>query len=283
MTDRRFVIAGALLRETLPTFVLATGVSTFLLLIRAIFDLMELFVSRQVSGPDALRFVLYNLPHILVLTIPIGALFAVLMTAGRWSGDSEFVALQACGVNLWRAAKPLVAASGVLFAVALWLTVWVMPASNRAFVQLKMRVALSGSRPVVDPKVLTEDFPGYLLYVDRIDEESGRWSKVLLFDISSATDERLVTAADADFASDPRDSAAWLKLRDAVTHQLQPARPDKYTQNFNAEMEIRLTPLVAPGVRQRFGVRATPTADLIERTGDAALPELDRRDASIDA
>jgi LPS export ABC transporter permease LptG/LPS export ABC transporter permease LptF len=282
MTGRRFLLARALLRETMPTFVLATGVSTFLLLIRAIFALMELFVSRQVSGPDALRFVLYNLPHILVLTIPIGALFAVLMTAGRWSGDSEFVALQACGVNLWRAAKPLVAASGLLFAVALWLTVWVMPASNRSFEQLKMRVALSGSRPVVDPRVLTEDFPGYLLYVDRIDEQSGRWNKVLLFDVSSATDERLVVAADADFASDPRDGAAWLKLRDTVTHQLQPARPDKYTQNFNAEMEIRLTPLVAPGVRQRFGVRATPTADLIERTGDTALPEIDRRDARIE-
>jgi LPS export ABC transporter permease LptG/LPS export ABC transporter permease LptF len=282
MNGRRFVIAGALLRETLPTFVMATGVSTFLLLIRAIFSLMELFVSRQVSGPDALRFVAYNLPHILVLTIPIGALFAVLMTAGRWSGDSEFVALQACGINLWRAAKPLVVASGVLFTVAFWLMVWVMPATNRAFEQLKMRVALSGSRPVVDPRVLTEDFPGYLLYVDRIDEPSGRWSKVLLFDVSSATDDRLVVAADADFASDPRDGAAWLKLRDTVTHQLQPARPDKYTQNLNAEMEIRLTPLVAPGVQQRFGVRATSTAELLERIGDGALPAPDRRDARIE-
>jgi len=278
----RFVIARALLRETLPTFVMATGVSTFLLLIRAIFSLMELFVSRQVSGPDALRFVAYNLPHILVLTIPIGTLFAVLMTAGRWSGDSELIALQACGINLWRAAKPLVVASGLLFASALWLMVWVMPATNRGFELLKMRVALSGSRPIVDPRVLTEDFPGYLLYVDRIDEQTGRWMKVLLFDLSSATEERLVVAAEADFASDQRDGAAWLKLRDTVTHQLQPARPDKYTQNLNAEMEVRLTPLVAPGVRQQFGVRATATADLIERSGDAAVPAADRRDARIE-
>ena len=276
------MIARALLRETLPTFVMATGVSTFLLLIRAIFSLMELFVSRQVSGPDALRFVAYNLPHILVLTIPIGTLFAVLMTAGRWSGDSELIALQACGVNLRRAATPLVVASGLLFALALWLMVWVMPSTNRGFEQLKMRVALSGSRPIVDPRVLTEDFPGYLLYVDRIDEQTGRWGKVLLFDLSSATDERLVVAAEADFASDQRDGAAWLKLRDTVTHQLQPARPDKYTQNSNAEMEIRLTPLVAPGTRQQFGVRATATADLIVRAADRAVPRSDRRDARVE-
>jgi LPS export ABC transporter permease LptF len=279
---RHFVIARSLLREMLPTFVMATGVSTFLLLIRAIFALMELFVSRQVSGLDAVRFVLYNLPHILVLTIPIGTLFAVLMTAGRWSADSEFVALQACGVNLSRAAKPLVIGSGLLFALTLGLTVWAMPAANRAFEQLKLRVALSGSRPVVDPRVLTEDFPGYLLYVDRIDEHSGRWSKVLLFDVSSATEERLVVASDADFASDPRDNAAWLKLRDAVTHQLQPARPDKYTQNFNSEMEIRLTPLIAPGVKHRFGARATTTAELLDRIADRALPLLDRREARIE-
>jgi hypothetical protein len=147
---RHFVIARSLLRETLPTFVLATGVSTFLLLIRAIFALMELFVSRQVSGVDGLRFVLYNLPHILVLTIPIGTLFAVLMTAGRWSADSEFVALQACGVNLWRAAKPLVLASALLFTLTLWLTVWVMPATNRAFEQLAARRPVrlaAGGRP----------------------------------------------------------------------------------------------------------------------------------------
>ncbi|MCU0292414.1 MAG: hypothetical protein MUF10_10580, partial [Thermoanaerobaculaceae bacterium] len=51
----RFILTRALIAETLPSLALATGVTTFLLIIRALFYLAELFVSRDVAPSSALR------------------------------------------------------------------------------------------------------------------------------------------------------------------------------------------------------------------------------------
>lgn len=270
-----------------PSLLMATGVTTFLLVIRAIFGLADLFVSHSVAPLEALRILGLSLPHIVVLTIPIGTLFAVLMTSGRLSADAELTALQASGIPLSRAARPLFAAGAVLFVVDAWLMISVMPAANRALEQTRMRLALSGAKAAVEPKVFIEDFPGRLLYVERIDRATGRWQKVLLFDQTSPNEDRLVVADSGELVTDPRDGTAWLNLHDTVTHLLQPDHPEKYQRNSNQELSINLTPPSISPDQIRVGVRSTDTATLLDRirhgkSADArldALVELHKRAA----
>lgn len=279
---RRWILSRALVREMLPTLVLATGVTTFLLLIRSLFQLADLFISHSLAPADAARFVLLGLPHVAVLTIPIGALFAVLMTAGRLSADSELVALQACGVPLRRVARPLLAAGFALFLVDLVLTVFVMPQSNRALGRLTLRVALSGAKAMVEPRVFIEEFTGQVLYVDRIDREQGRWFGVLLFDQSATTEEVLVTADSGELTTDPRTGGAWLTLHDAVTHRLQPDRPEKYNTSVNTVMQIRLEAPSSSSGQRKVGVRETDTSELLARLSDQSATPGERLDARVE-
>jgi LPS export ABC transporter permease LptG/LPS export ABC transporter permease LptF len=259
------VLGRALIREMIPSLLLATGVTTFLLIIRAIFGLADLFVAHSVSPWEALTILGLSLPHILVLTIPIGALFAVLITSARLSGDSELIALQACGVRLSRAARPLLVAGAALFLLDGWLTLGVMPKANRSLEETRMRLALSGAKAAVEPRVFIEDFPGRLLYVDRIDRTTGRWLKVLLFDQTAENEERLVVADSGELVTDPRDGTAWLNLHDTVTHLLQPDHPEKYRRNSNQELSINLTPPAVAPDQIRVGVRSTDTVTLLGR------------------
>ncbi len=71
------------------------------------------------------------MPNILALTLPIGTLFAVLMTAARWAADSELVAMQACGVPLRRVARPLVGLAVLVFLGDAALTLAIMPRRQR--------------------------------------------------------------------------------------------------------------------------------------------------------
>ncbi len=279
----RFILGRSLVREMLPTLLLASGVATFLLLIRQLFILADLFISHSVTATDGFRLLLLALPHMAVLTIPMGALFAVLMTSGRLSADSELIALQACGVRLWRVARPLLLAAVGLFALDLWLTTLVMPAANQAFEELRMKLALSGAKPSIEPRIFIEDFPGKWLYVERVDRKSGRWHGVLLFDESIAGEERLVVADSGELLSDPNDGTVWLDLRDAVIHVVQPDQPEKYKQNPNRQLRVRLTPVSSGGgAKVRFGVRATTTADLLSRIGDPTSSEDDRHEALVE-
>ena len=284
-TARRLVVTRALMREMLPTLVLAAGVTTFLLLIRAMFVLADLFISRNVSLSTGVKLLLLGVPNILALTLPIGTLFAVLITSARWAADSELVALQACGVSLRRVARPLVGLAGVVFCVDLLLVLAVMPRANAQLSDTTRKVAFSAATAAVEQRVFAEDFPNQLLYVDKIDRGTGRWHGILLFDFTDSLQESLVTADAGDLVVDPRDGSAWLNLQDTTTHQLRPNEADSYRKNDNNELKIRLRQPTADLNQQvHLSVRETLTSELLGRVRSAGPGVTDEevREASVE-
>jgi LPS export ABC transporter permease LptF/LPS export ABC transporter permease LptG len=281
---RRFIVSRALFLETLPTLLLATGVTTFLLLIRALFVLADLFISHDVPATTGLRLLVLGVPNILALTLPIGTLFAVLMTSSRWAADSELVAMQASGVPLRRVALPLVMIAALVCALDLVLMLAVMPQSNAKLSDTTRRIALSAASAAIEQRVFAEDFPGQLLFVDKIDRGTGRWHGVLLFDMTDPTEESLVTADSGDLVIDHRDGTAWLNLQDTTTHLLRPDAPDSYRKNDNNELKIRLKqPPVDRSDRRRLGVRETSTGELLERVRAAhGKDNEENRDALVE-
>ncbi len=279
----RWTLSRALIREMLPGLFLATGVATFLLLIRSFFFLADLFVSHQFSGSLVLRVLILTIPSVVALTLPMGVLFAVLITASRWASDSELIALQSSGIPIARAARPMVLVGLVLALLDLWVTWAVLPRSNRDLQKLMMQVAFSGARAAIEPRVFIEEFKGQVLFVDRIDRETGAWHGVLLFDQSSGTEERLVVANSGDLFVDPRDSSIWLNLQDATTHLLRPGDPNSYQQNFNQEMRMLLeAPAAASNAKRTVGVRETDSEVLLARLRDASTKPEDRTNAAVE-
>ena len=55
----------------------------------------------------ALMIIVLNLPSVFVMTIPMGTLFATVMTLNRLSLASELTVMRACGVSINRIAKPI--------------------------------------------------------------------------------------------------------------------------------------------------------------------------------
>jgi LPS export ABC transporter permease LptG/LPS export ABC transporter permease LptF len=264
---RRRILARSLVRELVAPLFLGTAATTFLLLIRALFVLADLFVSHDVRMTTAARLVLLFLPNVISLTLPIGMLFAVLVVVGRTSADLELVALQSCGVPLRRAGRPLVVMAALVCACTLLLTLFVTPGSNRDFADTTRRVSLSAVAATVEPKVFIEDFPGYLLYVRNVDKASNRWRGVLLFDLHDPGEDNLTTADSGQLVVNPRDGSALLHLQDTVTHLVRPDQPTSYRRNANDDLTQVLRPagqdLGASPVT--FGVRDTDTRELLKR------------------
>ena len=89
---------------------------TFLLMMRGLFALIEQIFVRGLPVVEALSVLAVTLPHVVVLTIPMGYLFGVLLAAGRLSGDNEIVAIQASGISVRRLLRPILVL-GVLLAL----------------------------------------------------------------------------------------------------------------------------------------------------------------------
>ncbi|NCO69464.1 MAG: LptF/LptG family permease, partial [Acidobacteria bacterium] len=281
---RRWVLSRSLLRETIPTLILACGVTTFLLVIRQLFLIADLFISRDVRPQTALWLIGLALPNILALTLPIGTLFAVMMTVSRLSSDSELVALQACGLPLTRTLRPLLALAGVVFAVNAVLSRGVLPASNRKFSEMSRRIYFSAAKATIQPKVFIEDFPQKLLYLDSIDPENGRWHGVLLFDLSDPLEERLVVADSGELTSDSISGSAKLELRDLAQHVFRVDEPDKHQRNDIREQTVWLMSPSPEGTQTHtYGVKETGSAELVARSLDPKSKQSERLEAAWEA
>jgi LPS export ABC transporter permease LptG/LPS export ABC transporter permease LptF len=268
----------------LPTLLMATAVTTFLLLVRALFILADLLISHGVAARSALLLVVLNLPHILSVTLPIGTLFAVLMTAARLSADSELVAAQSLGIRPTRLARPLILVGFVVFAVNAWFTWFITPMANEQFSIVRRRIAFSAVNAAIQPREFVENLPGKLIYVNRMDPSDSIWRGVIVFDFGDGIEEQLVTAQSGRLEPDPVDGSAVLNLQDTVTHVLQPAHPDAYKQSRNQELSIFLRPQGA-GDRTavyRLSARETPSGELLRRLGERAIKPDEKLEALLE-
>ncbi len=279
------------IREIVPPAALGFVVYTFLLTMRAIFALVEQVFVRGVPAADALRLLLFSLPQVVVLTLPMGFLFGVLIAMGRMSSDSEIVALQAAGISARRLLWPVVLAGLVIAAANACVTLVVAPAMSREMRALRLRV-FTNARALgrIEARVFHEGFANVLLYLREIDPD-GSWHGVVMYDRSDPGLERLSLArqgrllvAGADHGSGGG-GEPWLELEDAVTHQFMPGKPATYRVNRNLRQVHRLALPDQGQARYRPGIRERGTGELVEILAvPAASPEeaKERRHAAVE-
>lgn len=88
--------------------------SISLFLVFELFERLNVFVKEGASFGQVFLYLVYKVPLIMQLMMPVAILVATIMTIGRLSQLSEVTAMRACGASLVFLASPLIAA-GVFF------------------------------------------------------------------------------------------------------------------------------------------------------------------------
>src|SRR5688572_23435417 len=101
------IVDRYVIREVLWPFVIGLLIFTFMLIIPLLIEYAESFISKGVPMLVVLQVMGTLVPGALALTIPMSLLLGLLIALGRLSADREFVALQACGVSLFRLGRPV--------------------------------------------------------------------------------------------------------------------------------------------------------------------------------
>ena len=96
-----------ILREVVPPFLLALLVLTFVLMLPPLMNEAEELITKGVDGVTIASMMLTLVPQALGLALPMALLMGILMGLGRMSTDRETVALQACGVSVYRMLGPV--------------------------------------------------------------------------------------------------------------------------------------------------------------------------------
>jgi LPS export ABC transporter permease LptG len=180
------VLDRYLIRQIIPTFLLALSVLTFLLTIQPMLEHLRSLLAKGVPLATVGQLLLTLLPQGASLTFPMAFLTAVLMALGRMSADRESLALLACGVRPMRILRPILLLGVVVAGLDMYVLMKLKPDANQHFREVTARLLAEMGERDIRAREFYERLPNMVLYIgDR--RPDGSWGDVFLADTTNRT------------------------------------------------------------------------------------------------
>lgn len=261
------LLSRSVLREIWPPFLLGFAAYTFILLVRTIFLMTDFFVRRSATLGEVTRLVLLSVPWIVVLTLPMAFLLGVLIGIGRLSGDSELVALRACGVKPSALYRPTLGAAALLSVAVFLFYNLVLPSANEELTRSMARVAATSVVNFVQPRAFRQPRPGVTLFFDRVGSDGRSLEGVFLkLGEGDERNDRVIVARRGALTLEG--DKLWLDLYSSVVHEVDPGNPSRYRTNRNDFQRILFSEDIESTAQERItyekGLRAQSLPELLD-------------------
>jgi len=188
-----------------PFFLALAGLVLFILL-NVILSLSYLMVDRGIGLTTFLQLVLYRVPAVLVLAVPMAALFATFLGLGRLGHDREIMAFEAIGISLRRILLPLLLAASLVAGLDFVLYNWGVPAAEASFQSTFRGIIFSQAAPRITANEFFRGPQDQFFYVRRYDTDDGSMQDVFIYDITG----RLFPQADTQVTILTAQDGQWL-------------------------------------------------------------------------
>ena len=214
--------------ELWPPFVISVAVFTFFLVIDRVYQLTDLVIGKQVPARLVLALLLYLLPPLLSLSMPIAVLMAVLIAGGRLSADLEVAALKASGVSPARLLRPFLAV-GIIASVFIgWLTLAVNPWASAAFQRQLFRIAETQATAGIQERAFVSTFGRIVLYVEEVSPSQFALKGLLASDERDPALSRIIVAREGRVLSDSERRRLTLRFIDGTINESDAADPRRF-------------------------------------------------------
>lgn len=252
-------------RELILPFLLGLVVFTFLLMIQPLGDYSEQLIAKGVSWGIVVRVLGTLVPQALAVTIPIALLIGLLIGLGRLSADREVVAMQACGISIYRLLRPVLALAILTWAATSYIMIEAVPTANQTFREIVFGIISARAENEIKPRVFFEDFPNRVLYVGDA-PAGGGWRECFLADTSKPDQPTVFTAETCRLAIDRDKRTVDMVLTRGSRHAATLSDPATYEVARFAELILGLDPNTV--------FRAT---DILKGDNEMTIAELDVR------
>jgi len=203
------IIPHYIIREILPNFFVSLLVLT------------EMVVVKGVKLETILRFLLYSLPFLLSLTIPMSTLLAVLLAFLRLSGDNEITVLKSAGVSLYRLLPSVILFCLWTYLVTSYLVLYMVPSSNRVFRNELRALAKVSADIGVKEGIFDNAFKEMVLYVDHIDVSKGWMREIFIQDAREGEAANVINASHGRITTDKKQRTLVFELFNGVIDHIE--------------------------------------------------------------
>ncbi|WP_394774717.1 LptF/LptG family permease [Flavobacterium sp.] len=219
-----------LLKTFLITFTTVFVILFFIFILQTVW----LFIS-ELAGKDLdllliVKFLLFSMPRIIPLVLPLSVLLASIMTFGNLAENYEFAAMKSSGISLQRAMRALIVFICVLSLVAFWFANNVIPYAEYKFVNFRKNIAQA--KPAM--AIAEGQFNDVGFYNIKVNKKSGENGNILtgvtIHEKPNNVGENktVIKAKDGKLISNEKSSILKLVLNDGYYYQ--DVTPKKYEE-----------------------------------------------------
>jgi LPS export ABC transporter permease LptG/LPS export ABC transporter permease LptF len=238
------IITRYILREVTSHALLGGALFTFILFIKDLGKILELFVRDSASITDVVRIILYTLPTTLSFTIPMAVLVGILLGLSRLASDSEVTAMRASGMSALDFVRIVSIVSTIALALGLFNSLYLTPRAAANLLALGESLKSSQASFEVQPRVFYEEFKNRVLYVQDISPAAGAslWHHVFLADLTEPSNPHITTAESAVVVNgtpnSPDAQTIRLHLLNGGAHDTSTTDPNQYNISTFSSTDI---------------------------------------------
>ncbi len=195
-------------KEIIPNYFFGLIFFTFILLLNQLFYIVKLYIEYNVPINQVFILLFNLIPLLLSMTIPIGILPAYLLSMGRFSQDSEIIAMKSCGISTFRIFSPGIIFGFLISIAAFFFTDKVVVTANLNY--LKLNAKIMAQKPAVELKEKAFiEIGGYKISFDNFKLEN---NKDVLYNIHMVdlNERRVINAEKGRLYSDPENSGHYI-------------------------------------------------------------------------
>ena len=238
------ILDRLIIKELMGPFLF--GVMAFTLIMVAgglLFKLADLIIEKGVSLAVAGRLFLYELPSVVVLTLPMSCLLASLLGFSKMSSNSEIVALKAAGISFSRISRPVLWSALFVTFLAMLLNETLVPLGKIAS-QNVMRYEIAREKPALLKEQVflrssdnTAEGTRRIVYINKLYARDGKMRDVVVQEFKKSRLVRLTTAQNGTWKN-----GVWY-LHDGDVFDVKGNNKVELTLHFKRQtLPIPLTP-----------------------------------------
>lgn len=243
---RLWLVDRYVLREFLWPFLGCVAGFTVILVSGLLFELADLILVKRVAWQAVMRMLLYRLPGLIVVALPVGTLFGVILALGRLERDGELTVIRGAGVPFYRVTVWLLIVGLAISGFTYVLSEQVVPWTNHEYEKIVREVIFKDPVPALQERIFFRDAHDNVFYVREVDTANSRLVDVMIYQPTDRAFPRMITARSGRFTEN-----VW-HLEDVVTREIG---PDGFV-----DREVRAESLAFPmleGTEAFFGNQRT--------------------------
>lgn len=184
-------------KSFVPLFVMTFFICLFIVLMQFLWRYIDDLVGKGLGIDVIGELFFYAALTMVPMALPLAILLASLMTFGNLGERFELTAMKASGISLLRVMKPLIVLMVLIAIGAFFFQNNVLPIAQTKMWTLLFSMRQKSPELEIPEGVFYDQIPGYNLFVEKKDAETGTLYDLMIYDLSRGFDNASIILADS--------------------------------------------------------------------------------------